>query len=177
MGRQCGRWCDQHHHPETEETLGVLVTGGGGTYAQGFGTVQYGGKIKKETTYRVFTKYFNNDHYPNLNGQDGDDGWHLLHGGFRVDTILSKKDTLTMEGDIYTGSEGAVIVHSTFTPPDNMEMQRLATPSGEMFWAGGATQSQAGGTRRCSFISTEPNEMALSPTRSPTRLTSIFRAT
>jgi iron complex outermembrane receptor protein len=38
---------------KTEETLGVLVTGGGGTYAQGFGTVQYGGKIKNDTTYRV----------------------------------------------------------------------------------------------------------------------------
>jgi iron complex outermembrane receptor protein len=115
---------------KTEETLGVLVTGGGGTYAQGFGTVQYGGKIKNDTTYRVFTKYFNNDHYPNLSGQNGDDGWHLLHGGFRVDTILSKKDTVTIEGDICTGREGAVIVHSTFTPPDNLEVARLTTLSG-----------------------------------------------
>jgi iron complex outermembrane receptor protein len=115
---------------KAEETLGVLVTGGGGTYAQGFGTVQYGGKIKNDTTYRVFTKYFNNDPYPNLSGQNGDDGWHLLHGGLRVDTILSKKDTVTIEGDIYTGSEGALIVHSTFTPPDNLEVERLATLSG-----------------------------------------------
>jgi iron complex outermembrane recepter protein len=115
---------------KTEETLGVLVTGGGGTYAQGFGTVQYGGKIKNDMTYRVFTKYLNNDHYPNLKGQNGDDGWHLLHGGFRVDTVLSKKDTLTIEGDVYTGDEGSVIVHSTFTPPDNPEVERLATLSG-----------------------------------------------
>jgi len=47
-----------------------------------------------------------------------------------VDTVLSKKDTLTIEGDIYTGDEGSVIVHSTFTPPDNLEVERLATLSG-----------------------------------------------
>jgi iron complex outermembrane receptor protein len=142
---------------KTEETLGVLVTGGGGTYAQGFGTVQYGGKIKNDTTYRR-AKYFNNDHYPNLSGQNGDDGWHLLHGGFRVDTILSKKDTVTIEGDICTGSEGAVIVHSTLLLPTTWRWRDLPLYPEATSWAGGITQFQAGGTRLCSSISTARNE-------------------
>src|SRR5882762_11667840 len=112
------------------DTLGTTLVGGGGTQAQGFGAVQYGGKIKEDTSYRIFAKYLNNNHFPNLHGQNGHDGWHLLHDGFRVDADLSDRDSLTTEGDLYTGSEGAVIVHSVLSPPDNLEVQRLAKLSG-----------------------------------------------
>ena len=112
------------------DTLGTTLVGGGGTQAQGFGTVQYGGKIREDTSYRIFAKYLNNNHFPDLKGQNGHDGWHLLHGGFRTDTDLSGRDSLTTEGDLYTGSEGAVIVHSVLAPPDNFDVQRLAELSG-----------------------------------------------
>jgi iron complex outermembrane receptor protein len=112
------------------DTPGVLLTGGGGTQAQGFGTAQYGGKITKRTNYRIFTSYQNNDHFADLNGQNAEDGWHLLHGGFRADTKLSEKDSLTTQGDLFTGSEGAIIVHSILSPPDNVNVQRLTTLSG-----------------------------------------------
>ena len=115
---------------KAEDTPGVLVTGGGGTQAQEFGTMQYGGKITGSTNYRIFTSYQNNNHFPDLNGQNAEDGWHLLHGGFRADTNLSEKDSLTTEGDVYTGSEGATIVHSILFPPQNVNVERLATLSG-----------------------------------------------
>src|SRR5579859_1760014 len=63
------------------ETQGALATGGGGTQQQGFGAVQYGGKFK-ESAYRIFTDYKNYSQFPGLNGQEADDGYHLLHGGF-----------------------------------------------------------------------------------------------
>jgi iron complex outermembrane receptor protein len=112
------------------DTQGVLATAVGGTQAQGFGTVQYGGKLKGDTSYRIFAKYLNNNHFADLNGQNADDGWRLLHGGFRVDAAVSKKDSLTTQGDIYTGEEGATIVHSVFSPPDNIIVERLAAVSG-----------------------------------------------
>ncbi len=112
------------------DTQGGLVTGGGGAQAQGFGTVQYGGKIKEDSSYRIFAKYNNNNHFPDLNGQNGNDSWHLLRGGFRVDTNLSAKDSLMTQGDIYTGNEGAIFVHSTLSPPDNINVQGLALLSG-----------------------------------------------
>jgi iron complex outermembrane recepter protein len=112
------------------DTQGGLVTSGGGTQAQEFGTAQYGGKFKEDTSYRIFTKYANNGHSPDLNGQDANDGWHLLHGGFRADTNLSKKDSVTTQGDIYTGKEGATIVHTILSPPENILVQRLAALSG-----------------------------------------------
>jgi iron complex outermembrane receptor protein len=92
---------------KTEDTLGALVTGGGGTQEQGFGTTQYGGKFGEARSYRIFAKYLDHDHFPDLNGQNAADGWHLLHGGFRTDSNLSKNDSLTIQGDLYTGSEGA----------------------------------------------------------------------
>src|SRR4029077_12918446 len=115
---------------KAEETPGVLVTGGGGTQAQGFGTVQFGGKITGSTNYRIFTSYQNNDHFPDLSGQNAEDGWHLLHGGFLADTKLSQKDSLTTQGDLYTGSEGATIEHSIFSPPENVSVERLVSLSG-----------------------------------------------
>src|ERR1700685_264799 len=87
------------------QTKGGMVVGGGGNLDQGFGTVQYGGGLGKNTDYRVFTKYFNQDHLPGRDGQVASDGWNLLRGGFRADSKLSEKDTLTVLGDIYTGVE------------------------------------------------------------------------
>jgi iron complex outermembrane recepter protein len=115
---------------KTEDTPGGLVTTGGGTVAQEFGTVQYGGKVQGDTSYRIFAKYLNDDHFPDLDGTNGEDGWHLLHGGFREDTRLSAKDSLTTEGDLYTGSEGSTIVHTILNPPENVEVQRLTPLSG-----------------------------------------------
>jgi len=115
---------------KTEDTLGGLVTSGGGTAAEEFGTVQYGGKIQGDTSFRIFAKYINDDHFPGLNGQNGEDGWHLLHGGFREDTRILAKDSLTTEGDLYTGSEGAIVVHSILNPPENVIVERVAELSG-----------------------------------------------
>jgi iron complex outermembrane recepter protein len=112
------------------DTQGGMVTAGGGSQAQGFGTVRYGGKIKTRSSYRTFVKYLTDDHLPDFNGQNGADGWHLLHGGFRVDTKLSAKDSLMTEGDAYSGREGAIIVHSILSPPDNVNVQTLAMLSG-----------------------------------------------
>jgi iron complex outermembrane receptor protein len=95
------------------ETQGVMIVGGGGNLDQGFGTAQYGGSLGKSTDYRVYTKYLNQDHMPGLVGQDGGDGWHVLRGGFRSDSSLSPKDTLMVQGDVYTGKEGSP---STFLP-------------------------------------------------------------
>ncbi len=115
------------------ETQGVLASGGGGTVTQSFGTLQYGGKIKEDTSYRVFTSYQSTDHYLDSSAQEANDGWHLLHGGYREETKLSAKDSLTTQGDIYSGEAGATIVHSEFTPPQNVNVQRLEILSGGNF--------------------------------------------
>ena len=91
---------------KANETQGGLFTGGGGNVNQAFGTMQYGGKLKDETAYRIYGKYFDEAEMPGLNGQNGGDGWHMLRSGFRTDSTLSPKDKLTVEGDLYIGREG-----------------------------------------------------------------------
>jgi iron complex outermembrane receptor protein len=88
------------------ETHGGLVVAGGGNLDQGFATAQYGGGLGKSTDYRIYTKYFNQNYMPGLNGQAGADGWHILRGGFQTDSRLSSKDKLTLRGGVYTGEEG-----------------------------------------------------------------------
>lgn len=104
---------------KTSETKGALVTGGGGNLDQGFGTVQYGGAAGENTNYRVYAKYFDQDHLPGLAAQNDGDGWHTLRGGFRTDTTLSPKDTLMFQGDIYSAREGypSVDLPSITSPP------------------------------------------------------------
>lgn len=94
---------------KASETKGAMVVAGGGNLDQGFGTVQYGGGLGKGTDFRIFVKYFNQDHLPGPAGAVGVDGWHLLRGGFRADSRLSAKDSLMIQGDLYTGQEGAPV--------------------------------------------------------------------
>jgi iron complex outermembrane recepter protein len=94
---------------KASDTQGSLITGGGGTHDQGFGLAQYGGTLGGETAYRVDSDNSSLNHLANLAGQNGDDGWDVYRAGFRADSKLGAKDSLTIEGDGYTGSEGEVV--------------------------------------------------------------------
>src|SRR5258708_37881021 len=96
---------------KASETQDGLITAGGGTQQQAMALAQYGGKISKDASYRVFTKYLDDGHLPNLNGENARDEWHLLHRGFLVDGTTSKQEALTVQGGLYTGREGASIIH------------------------------------------------------------------
>jgi iron complex outermembrane receptor protein len=112
-------------------THGGMVVAGGGNLNQGFGTVQYGSGLGKNTDYRVFTKYFNQDHMQGLDGTNGGDGWHLLRGGFRADSTLSAKDTLMVQGDLYAGEEAEPSTTLTsVTSPGPQNVDQAAALSG-----------------------------------------------
>jgi iron complex outermembrane recepter protein len=100
-----------------KETQGGLVTAGGGTHEPGFGVVQYGGKFRQATSYRLFIKGLDYNSFPSVSGQDEHDGSDLLHGGFRVDSTPSKQDSLTVQGDLYEGHEGEIANTVALTPP------------------------------------------------------------
>lgn len=93
------------------DTKGSLVSGGGGTEGKAFGLVQYGGSLPKGTDYRISINYLNNGSLPAADEGSNKDNWNLLHGSFRADTKVSSKDSLTVQGDMYTGQEGATILH------------------------------------------------------------------
>lgn len=109
------------------DTPGGLITGGGGTAERGFGTAQYGGALGNNFNYRVFAKDLNRGSTPDVSeGDSSHDTWYLLHGGFRIDGNLSPADSVTVQGDIYNGNEGAQLVHTTLDPPGNENVLRRA---------------------------------------------------
>ncbi len=123
---------------KARETLGTMVAAGGGNLDQGFGTVQQGGALGTNAEYRFYAKYFNQNHMPGLTGQNGADGWHVLRGGFRVDSTLSSKDTLTLQGDLYTGRDGVPSSYlPSITSPEALNVNLETNLSGgfmQSFW-------------------------------------------
>ncbi|MDQ2840253.1 MAG: TonB-dependent receptor [Acidobacteriota bacterium] len=89
----------------SKETHGGLVEAGAGAQLAAEGLVQYGGTIGRAGHYRVFAN--SSDYRSNVDAQgaDGGDPWHIFHGGFRSDWDLSRRDSLTVQGDIYSNTD------------------------------------------------------------------------
>jgi hypothetical protein len=66
-----------------------MVTAMVGTSDPAGGTIQYGNRLGKSASYRVYAKYRNQGSMPGLGATDGADAWHLLTGGFRADEGFS----------------------------------------------------------------------------------------
>ncbi len=113
-----------------KDTQGGLLQGGGGTHDAILGLAQDGGTFNQDTSYRFFVTGFNNNNFPSLSGQDGQDGFGLLHGGFRVDSKLSDKNSLTFQGDLYQGAEGSVISVPLLTPPYGQQLNDTTLVAG-----------------------------------------------
>jgi len=113
-----------------KETQGGLLTAGSGTHEPGFGIAQYGGQFHQATSYRFFVKGFDYNSFPSLSGQNGQDGSDLLHSGFRVDSTLSKRDSLTVQGDLYEGHDGELANTVLLTPPFSEVLATSTSTSG-----------------------------------------------
>ena len=86
-----------------KETQGALVTGGIGNELHDTGGVRYGGRAGSGAYYRVYAKYSEHDRSVLPNGQGADDGWRMGQAGFRFDWDTPADDTITLQGDGYTG--------------------------------------------------------------------------
>jgi iron complex outermembrane recepter protein len=100
-----------------QETQGGLVTAGAGNLERSFGSARYGGKLGKSTTYRVFSKYFDDGPTVDLLGQPAHDSWRATRGGFRIDTRTSERDMFTLEGDAFGSKAGVISERFSYTPP------------------------------------------------------------
>ena len=84
---------------------GIYVTAGGGDDERGFGAIRYGGKINDNAYYRVYAKYFNRDDSKLSPDERANDDWEQVRGGFRIDWDMNKNNLLTLQGDIYNGTD------------------------------------------------------------------------
>ena len=118
------------------DTRGALLETTAGTSVQGAATAEYGASAAHNTDFRLFAKYFNNDHLLDPFAQSGDDGWHMLRAGFRTDSAFSTKDSVTFAGNLYTAREGEL---GYFLP--SVTSPALVPIAEEISYAGGFIQS------------------------------------
>jgi len=83
------------------DTQGGLLIAGGGTKEQGFGAFRYGSQLNANTTAKAYIKGFKRDENTLQSGGGAGDNWDKVQGGFRLDSQLNKKDSLTLQGDAY----------------------------------------------------------------------------
>ncbi len=90
---------------KASDTQGAYVEGGGGNQLQEFGTVRYGDSVGDATQFRVYGKYVDEGDESIADGLAAQDSWHQAQGGFRLDSVLSPQDNLSVHGDIREGRE------------------------------------------------------------------------
>ncbi len=101
-----------------DKTQGGSVEAGAGDAIIGPETIRYGGKARGLGAYRVYASGFHSGSLPTPAGLDGQDDWRLVHGGFRTDSSLSAKDSLTTEGDAEQSDAGELAtVPVSLQPP------------------------------------------------------------
>ncbi len=84
-------------------TQGGMLTMGGGNMERDV-SLQYGGRLSPDLTYRVYGEYSNFSAFPQSNGPSANDAWSRPGGGFRVDWT-PPNDQLSVQGDLLTESE------------------------------------------------------------------------
>lgn len=85
----------------SKETLGGNISSGAGTHERAFGRARYGGTFGNDTTYRIYS-LANNRTENRLYQSDAEsqDEWQSYALGYRVDSQLNSKDSLTLSGDL-----------------------------------------------------------------------------
>ena len=86
-----------------EDTQGLYVDGGGGSWLQGFTDARYGGVLASNVYYRLYGKYFQYGPEVYADGTSAHDSWNRGQGGFRIDTDSSADNAFTLQGDAFGG--------------------------------------------------------------------------
>lgn len=127
----------------SQHTQGVLVSGSAGTQERGIGAVRVGRRVGGKGHYRIYAQGLARSELIAATGEPGNDNWHDLRSGFRTDWELSKRDTLTVQGDLYRGVENRLYNLISLTPPVSSPIDlRTAVQGGNLLGRWSRTYSQ-----------------------------------
>jgi iron complex outermembrane receptor protein len=106
---------------ESAKTQGPLVASSAGVNEGYAGRVRYGGKIGESFAYRIYGT--SNDWLPTADatGKLNYDAWSITQGAMRFDWAASQKDTVTFDGQGYSGRIRDV--EAIFTPTSAVLIQ------------------------------------------------------
>jgi iron complex outermembrane recepter protein len=111
------------------DTQGTLAAVGGGNVDQATGAVRYGGSYGKDFDYRVYGMGFIRGAEYHVN-DDPFDEWRMGQMGFRTDWRESERDTITFQGDTYSGENGSETNIAFFSPPSQANVDATTFVSG-----------------------------------------------
>jgi iron complex outermembrane receptor protein len=87
----------------TRDTQGGVVSVGGGDFERVMTAARYGGSFGEDSHWRLYAKHQERDTFDYATGGDAGDDWKMTQSGFRMDSTLSPKNRITVQGDIYQG--------------------------------------------------------------------------
>jgi iron complex outermembrane receptor protein len=102
----------------TADTQGGVLDIGAGNLEQS-ASLQYGGRLSDDLTYRVYGKAFVDESLKTSTGSDAHDEWSKPQGGFRFDWS-PPGDLVTVEGDYYNGWEEQITSASQLIAGGNL---------------------------------------------------------
>jgi iron complex outermembrane recepter protein len=101
----------------SKETKGGLLTAGGGSQELGFGSLRYGAQLGTDTTGRAYAKGFKRGQFKHVVGDNANDDWDKVQGGFRIDSALTPEDKLTVWGDAYYSKINQSLTFASINSP------------------------------------------------------------
>jgi len=84
-------------------TTGALVSVGGGSYENEFVATRFAKQLTDNNAIRLYAKQFERGSFVNSDGSAANDSWKMTRGGFRLDSRLTNRDSMTIQGDYYSG--------------------------------------------------------------------------
>jgi len=135
-----------------QDRQGLYAEAGGGNQEEAFGALRYGWKAGDKLWASAFVKSFERDATKTTTGADGDDDWHLSHGGFALTWQPDVANRVNVRADLYAGDE-STLTRSDFTlgtlPATNVPAN--VPVSGDSVSANWARMLDAGASWRLQF--------------------------
>ncbi len=112
-----------------KDTHGSMVSMSGGNVDQGAAAYRHGGGDGRGLDYRFYAKGFSRSPQFHADARNFD-AWQMGQAGFRVDWDKNLRDSLTLQGDVYTESAGETTTFALYTPPSQVTVDGNAKLSG-----------------------------------------------
>ena len=122
---------------KSSETQGGVLDLGAGNLGR-TASLQYGGRINDQLTYRLYATDFTDDDTKTSTGAKAHDNWSNPQGGFRLDWTPAPADLVTLQGDAYKGSDA-----QAGAPNEDIAGRNLLTRWNHAWDDGAALQVQA----------------------------------
>lgn len=112
-----------------KDTHGSYASTSGGNISQNESGVRYGAGHGNNVDYRAYAMGFGRTPEFHSDGANYD-AWQLGQAGFRTDSTLTDRDTLTVQGDLYKGNVGQQVAIGSYSPLAQLNVDGTEDVSG-----------------------------------------------